>query len=463
MTLRDRAFRAGLWTVGHHGLDLVIRLASTLVLTRLLFPAAFGVTSAATALIVGLHLVSDFGIRAVIIQSPRGDSEEFLRSAWVFQGSRGVLVWVALLLICILINLPVINQQFPRDSVFADHAFPFITCALGITVIIGGFESTALGLNSRQLNLRPVVLVDLIGRLSTVLFMCVCAWFIRSAWAIVLGSIAGSLIRAVSTHIVIIMPGPRMAFQSKREHVREILHFGKWVTVSSCASFLTTQSDVMVLGLILPSAVLGIYFIGKTIVGTVEGLLERLQGSLSLPILGEVIRKAPINLRNRYYRFRLPIDVAAGFSAGFLFETGDLIIGILYDPRYSDAGPMVQILAIGLALYPMQLIRSAFTAIGETNTVAAVSIVEALSLIGCLVGGFIVLGVSGAIFGIAVFRAFPSLVFWVLASRKGWISFWHELRIVPIVLMGVIIGKLFLLLANSLDLIAIRHLIVRSH
>jgi hypothetical protein len=220
---------------------------------------------------------------------------------------------------------------------------------------------------------------------------------------------------------------------------------------------------VMFLGFILPSAVLGIYFIAKTIVGTLEGLLDRLQSSLSLSVLGEVFRSAPLNLRNRYYRFRLPIDVAAGFFAGFLFETGSLIIGVLYDTRYSDAGLMVQILAIGLALYPLQCIRSAFTVIGETNTVAAVSIVEAVSLIGCMVGGFVVMGVPGAIFGIAAHRALPSFVFWVLSYRKGWFSFWHELRIAPLFFGGIVIGKLFLIFANSIDLLAIRHLITKPH
>ena len=158
----------------------------------------------------------------------------------------------------------------------------------------------------------------------------------RRAWALVAGSLASSVVRLLLSHIVV--PGPRMAIQWKTEHFQEILHFGKWITVSSIASFVTSQSDVIILGLLLPSSSLGIYFIAKMLVGTIEGLLERLQGTLSLPIFGEVLRQDPRNLRNRYYRFRLPLDLAAGFCSGFVFVAGALIINLLYDARYGDAG-----------------------------------------------------------------------------------------------------------------------------
>jgi O-antigen/teichoic acid export membrane protein len=461
MELRKRALRAALWTVGAYGLDLGTRLLSTLVMTRLLFPAAFGVVAAATAIIVGLGLISDFGVRAVIIQSPRGEQADFLRSAWVFQGSRGILLWLVLVVICIAISLPPVQLSLPADSVFADHNFPLITSALGISLILAGFESTALGLNARQLHLKPLVMVDLTGKLFTIPIMFAWAWFSPSAWALVAGSLASSVIRLVMSHVIV--PGPRMAVRWKSEHFREILHFGKWITVSSLASFITSQSDVIVLGLLLPSSSLGIYFIAKMLVGTIEGLLERLQSSLSLPIFGEVLRTDPRNLRNRYYRFRLPLDLAAGLFSGFIFVAGGLIINLLYDARYTDAGPMLQTLAIGLAFYPLQFIRSAFTAVGNTHLVASVAIVEAVSLITFMVAGFMAFGVTGAIIGIAGHRLVPSLVFWILSRQKNWFSFRLEIRIAAMFVLGLLAGKLFLLFSAWIDLPTLRHLLSKSH
>src|SRR5664280_1907754 len=108
--LRDRALKAGVWTLGAYGFDLSARLISNLVMARLLFPEAFGTLAAASALIAALGMMSDFGVRAIIIQNSQGDQEEFLRSAWVFQLWRGVAVWVILVSVCALISVPDIHR-----------------------------------------------------------------------------------------------------------------------------------------------------------------------------------------------------------------------------------------------------------------------------------------------------------------------------------------------------------------
>jgi O-antigen/teichoic acid export membrane protein len=169
------------------------------------------------------------------------------------------------------------------------------------------------------------------------------------------------------------------------------------------------------------------------------------------------------NLRNRYYRYRLPLDLAAGLFSGGLFAAGSTIINLLYDARYNDAGPILQTLSIGLAFYPLQFIRSAFTAIGDTRLVASVSIIEAISLITFMASGFVAFGINGAIIGIAGHRLVPSLTFWFLSYRKNWFNLLSELRIVAIFLLGLFAGKLFLLLSSWLDLPVLRHLLSKPH
>ncbi|MFG0298526.1 MAG: polysaccharide biosynthesis protein, partial [Phycisphaerales bacterium JB047] len=46
--LRARALRGSGWTLGGFGASQVLRLVSNLILTRLLFPEAFGLMSLAT-------------------------------------------------------------------------------------------------------------------------------------------------------------------------------------------------------------------------------------------------------------------------------------------------------------------------------------------------------------------------------------------------------------------------------
>ena len=442
--LRDRILSAGAWTVVSYGVDLCLKLLVNLILTRLLFPEAFGAVAASSALIAGLVLISDFGVRAVVIQSPRGDQADFLRSAWVFQLWRSIAIWIVVICLCAFISIPAIRNLFPAESVFSDRLLPLITAALGFNVVFGGFESMTLALSVRHINYRTVVIFDVVAKVLSIPVMLIWAWLAPSVWALVAGTLAGGFFRAVLSHVMV--PGPSMALKWQKDHFREIVRFGRWIMVSSFATFISQQCDVILLGIMLPSTALGLYSIAKLLLGTGEGLLDRLSTSLALPIFGEVLRKDPSTLRDRYYRFRLPVELAAGLLSGALFVAGDFIVNFLYDPRYAQAGYMLQILALGTLSYPFSIIASAFTATGETHIAAAASILKAVGLILSMTVGFYAYGPLGAIGGVALHRVVPAVVIMALAHRRDWIWIWHELRIIPAFVAGLLIGKGFVLL-----------------
>ena len=181
MQLRKRIVNAGMWTTGAYGVELTTRLLTTVLLTRLLFPEAFGIIAASTSLIVGLALLSDFGIRAVVIRSDDGASPAFLRSAWVFQLSRGVLLWTILAGVCVILSISTIRNYLPPRSVFADKSFPTLTAVLGFQLLLSGLESTSIALNIRRLNYRSFVIVDLAGKIVPIPDMVTVALWYPSA------------------------------------------------------------------------------------------------------------------------------------------------------------------------------------------------------------------------------------------------------------------------------------------
>src|ERR1700732_668658 len=164
MSLRSRILKAGAWTLGAYASEFVVRLSSNLIMTRMLFPEAFGLVAASVSIVIGLSTISDFGVRAVVIQSERGSSESFLHSAWVFQFSRGVVLWLILIVFSMLVGLPAFRNMFTPNSVFADRLFPLVTIVLGFSVVLTGMESTTLDLNLRRLDFRSNVLIDLAGK-----------------------------------------------------------------------------------------------------------------------------------------------------------------------------------------------------------------------------------------------------------------------------------------------------------
>ena len=449
MNLKATLLRAGAWTAGAYSVELVVRLVSNLILTRLLFPEAFGVVAASSSILIGLELISDFGVRAAIIQNPRGDSDTFLRSAWTFQISRGIILWLVVIVICGCLALPFTRAVIPAQSVFSSTMVAGLTMLLGFQFVIAGFESTAIPLNYRRMNYKPVVLLDLTSKIAPVPLTILCAWLYPSPFALAAGPLTASTLRVVLSHTII--PGPMMRWEWDTGCIQQLVHFGKWITVSSIATFGVSQSDVIFFGFLLPASFLGVYFIARTLVDAAEGLMERLNATLTLSVLGEVLRQNPLNLRDRFYRFRLPIDFVAATSGGFLVSAGTAIIGILYDPRYIQAGSVLEVLGLGLAIYPVQLIRSAFTAVGQTHVVATVSVIQAFAVVSFLITGFLISGPMGAVVGLVLSRLVPSAILFLLGRRKNWTSGWHELRLIPLFISGLLLGWLFLVLLQKFE------------
>ena len=80
--------------------------------------------------------------------------------------------------------------------------------------------------------------IELGCQLATMIFQLVWATVAPSLWTLAGGWLFGAALKVVLTHIA--LPGPPNRFQWDRDAFKEIFDFGKWVFVSSSASFFHT-------------------------------------------------------------------------------------------------------------------------------------------------------------------------------------------------------------------------------
>ena len=454
--LRQRILKAGGWTVGQHAVELVTRLVSTLIMTRLLFPEAFGQLAAGGSLVAGLILISDFGIRTVILQSPNGEHEDFLRTAWTLQVLRGLVLWLILLVLCALISLPAIRGFLPAYSVFATPQFSAVTATMGLSVAVSGLESTVVPLNMRRLNLRPIVFLDLAARSFSFPAMIAFAWFWPSVWALVSGLLVYNILRMIFSHLLV--PGPRMLWRWNGAYFSEIVHFGKWIGLSSAGTFISQQSDQLILGLLLPTSLLGTYSIAKTLIEAPLSLLERLNSSLTVSVMSEVNRRDSREFKKKFYQFRLLFDCFAPLLAGIFFSMGSFIINFLYDKRYEGAGPILETLSLSLIAYPALLFGTALAAAGIPRLAAAISVLQAFSLLTFTTLGYVIGGVTGVIWGIALHKFLPAATILLLAQQRRWFDLYKEFRVPIMFVVGVVAGKVLVMIASALGFTEITRL-----
>src|SRR6478736_6077527 len=71
-----------IWTAGAFGILQIIRLATSVVLTRLLAPELFGIMVIVNSLKAGIELLTDVGIGQSIIYNRNAEDSDFYNTAW---------------------------------------------------------------------------------------------------------------------------------------------------------------------------------------------------------------------------------------------------------------------------------------------------------------------------------------------------------------------------------------------
>src|SRR5437763_13718099 len=93
--VRRAALRAAAWIVAGSLAVQATRFAFNLLLTRLLAPHLFGLMALVSLFLQGLQMVSDVGLRQVVVASARGGDDDFLDTVWTLQVIRGLLLAAA--------------------------------------------------------------------------------------------------------------------------------------------------------------------------------------------------------------------------------------------------------------------------------------------------------------------------------------------------------------------------------
>lgn len=436
--LKQRAINASIWTIGNHATSQGIRLATNLIMTRLLVPEMFGVMSIVTVVIVGLTLFSDLGLSQSIIQSRRGDDPIFLNTVWSVQIIRGFIIWLFSLLISLALYVAGKLGFLVFNTVYSDPLLPWIIPVVSLSVLFAAFEPTWTSTASRRMEQSKITLIELASQIASVVVMLGWVWVDKSIWALVAGSLSTSIVRNFIVYYVV--PGERNKWVLEREAVKEILHFGKWIFASSIVGFLFMNGDRLLLGGLITPQQLGIYTIAFFIVNSIAQVASRLFGNVAFPALSEAVRLRPNQLIDVYYRFRFWFDIGLLFFAGFFFVTGSFIIRILYDSRYVNAGPMLEILSLMLIAVRFNLTDQCFIALGKPKLMTFLIATRAIFLFLLLPIAFSRYQMTGALWAIVIsnFASIPLTIYF--KYRLGLLQIRKELYTLTVVVLGGIVG-----------------------
>ncbi len=432
-SLGSRATRSGVWIGGGFIIQRGMQFASNLILTRLLFPEAFGLMALASVFVLGLALFSDIGLRPSIIRDPRGTEPIYLNTAWTIQVIRGFGLFVAG---CLL--------AYPISRIYDQPILFPLLVVLSSTAAISGFNPVKLLTAERDLDFKSVTIVQVIGQVISIILMITFAYVLRSVWSLALANVLGSLISLSLGHTI--LRGHRHRFTLDREIAKSIVHFGKWIFLSTAATYLGGEGLRAVQGGLISPSEFGILAIAYTIAAIPNELTLKLASSIGLPALSEAYRNDPTSMASVLRKFRKRVLTLALILVSAVVLTSEFLITLLYDERYHAAGAFVVAITLSNSI---TLITNGYNdavlALGKSQLyLRFVSVTAFARIIGTIVG-FEVFGILGMLIGIGLANLINLVFVWPVMHRFGLLDLKLDLSYIAAIFIIIMISSLNLM------------------
>lgn len=332
---KSRAVRSTAMVVLSFGGENLLRLVSNLILTRLLFPEAFGLMALVQVVITGLIMFSDIGFRGAIVQDPRGDDPNFLNTAWTLQILRGAFL-TALVLIFADSFAKFYEEPLLGELLMVAAFLPFLN----------GFVSTKMLTANRTLQLERVTMLKLGTKLIGIIVTILLAWEIQSVWALVIGNFVSPILFVSLSHIM--LKGHSNRLRLEWEATKSLFRFGSFIFLASISTFFVNDGDRLILGKYISLEELAVYSIALLLASVPKKLSTAISSHVIFPLYARRPATESENNRKNLNQARWMVTIPLFLVAACLAAIGDPLVRLLYDVRYEAAGPILTLIALSI-------------------------------------------------------------------------------------------------------------------
>lgn len=242
--LKGRTIRGGVVTVLSQVSLFAITLLSTVVMSRLLTPADFGLVGMLFAITGVLSLVRDSGLSTATVQREVITRELISTVFWINIG-----LGIAAAAVCALLG-PVLV------SFYREPALYWIAPVVAVTFLLDAAGAQHVALLRRQMRLKAVAAIDVTSTLSGIAAGIVMAWYGFSYWSLVGVRIVTT---TTATTMAWMLESWRPGLPRRRTGVGDMIRFGANMTGVGLMSYSFRNADNVLIGWYWGASPLGFY------------------------------------------------------------------------------------------------------------------------------------------------------------------------------------------------------------
>jgi len=221
-----------------------ISVITTTMLARVLLPSDYGIMGMVATLTALLAAVSSMGLSWATIQRKNLTMTQVHNLFWI-NAAAGLLLWV----------ISFATAPF-LAAFYGEGAVTDVTRILGITFVISGLAVQPLALLQRQLRFRISTIIEIIAQVCGAVVAVVLALRGWGYWALVSNGLASQAVRMV---LAFATSGYRPGPPRKDATTISMLTFGGYLTLSSVVTYMSRNTDNILIGRVWGSEALGYY------------------------------------------------------------------------------------------------------------------------------------------------------------------------------------------------------------
>ncbi|MFO0935867.1 MAG: oligosaccharide flippase family protein [Gemmataceae bacterium] len=323
------------WAAASQLVGLVVKLGSTLILTRLLSPEVYGVIGTAMVVLTTLEWLADLGVVPALLRKPRGGDREWLLVGWWIGLGRGMGLSVA----CLAMAAP-LALWYGKAEMFG------VLALLALRPALMALRSPGMPELRRLLEGRKLFVDELMQTVGGTAVAIAYATFVPHAGpgAIVAGTLAGALIGVMVSYWLCPF---RPVWYWDKAIAAELIGVGRQILVNTLLMSIWLNLDRLLGPSLMSIEILGLYAVAWNIAAAAEAFMTRgIEVYFSL-----LIRQHEGAAREEWHQRtagRIVMFVVPMFAMGVLIAGP--FIRTVYDPRYHAAGVILAILLARLAV-----------------------------------------------------------------------------------------------------------------
>jgi len=391
--------------------SLVISIASSMLIARLLTPEDIGVFSVTMVLLAWIATVRDMGAGGYLVQE-KDLTVERIRAVWAVQ--LGLGLFLAFL---------VLGASFPVASFYDEPRMRDIMLVVALSYAINPFGSLTYAWQIREMRFRNLAIIRFTSTLLGAIVSVYLAWKGHGPISLAFGALTSTVANAL---MAIYVRPKWFPWLPGLKEIRRVLGFGSRTTAAAIFNTIAGSAPELLLGKLQGMAATGMYSRANGLVSMFGQLVMQGISSVAISWFAKESREQG-DISQPFLKATAYVTALGWAFAGGIIFLAHPVMRILYGEQWDGAVDLARLMAIALAVgLPAAMCGAALMALGAAAQFLRVTVISTLAtLIMLLIAaqiGLLAVGCGRII--VAVFGLF----LWLHISQKVINFNWSELR-----------------------------------